>query len=201
VRATIIPATLFGAALITGALLLPWGAAQADRQPDYRGDRWENRGHGDRDWRPRHPHGDRRPVPPAYGRPHGDHRPFPPAYGHPHRDWHGYPRHRHYHYRGNDFLGWLAFSVVTLAIIDNLNEQQQREHELAMRQALGAPVGETIRWNDDRAGGSVTTLRDGTSNQGRYCREYTQDVRVGGQVQQAYGTACRNPDGSWEIRE
>lgn len=36
-------------------------------------------------------------------------------------------------------------------------------------------------------------------NNGRYCREYTQQVRVGGNIQQSYGTACLQPDGAWEI--
>lgn len=30
-----------------------------------------------------------------------------------------------------------------------------------------------------------------------YCREYTQSVVIGGMHQIAYGTACRQPDGSW----
>lgn len=32
-----------------------------------------------------------------------------------------------------------------------------------------------------------------------YCREYTQTVRVGGVLQPSYGTACMQPDGSWEM--
>ncbi|MDF1793160.1 MAG: hypothetical protein P1U88_14685 [Thalassobaculaceae bacterium] len=32
---------------------------------------------------------------------------------------------------------------------------------------------------------------------GRYCREYQSTAVIGGQRQQIYGTACRNPDGSW----
>jgi hypothetical protein len=34
---------------------------------------------------------------------------------------------------------------------------------------------------------------------GRYCREYTSTVMVGGQPQSSYGTACQMPDGSWHI--
>lgn len=34
-----------------------------------------------------------------------------------------------------------------------------------------------------------------------YCREYTQTVQVGGVRQQGYGTACMQPDGSWQIVE
>jgi hypothetical protein len=33
----------------------------------------------------------------------------------------------------------------------------------------------------------------------QYCREYTQNVVVGGVVQQSYGTACLMQDGQWHI--
>ena len=32
-----------------------------------------------------------------------------------------------------------------------------------------------------------------------YCREYTRTVYIGGRTQDAYGTACLQPDGSWMI--
>ncbi len=32
------------------------------------------------------------------------------------------------------------------------------------------------------------------------CREFTRDIQIGGKVQQGYGTACRQPDGSWKVR-
>lgn len=31
------------------------------------------------------------------------------------------------------------------------------------------------------------------------CREYTKTINIGGRIQQGYGTACLQPDGSWEI--
>lgn len=64
-----------------------------------------------------------------------------------------------------------------------------------------APIGETIDWSNPESGnyGSVTPTRDGYSSAGRYCREYQQTVVVGGQEEQAYGTACQQPDGTWEI--
>lgn len=37
------------------------------------------------------------------------------------------------------------------------------------------------------------------SDDGRYCREYQSKVTVGGRVEHSYGTACQQPDGSWEI--
>lgn len=114
-------------------------------------------------------------------------------YKYPH--YHVYPRYRHF-YRDDDFWGWLAFTAITPAIIDSLNEHQQREHELALQRALRAPVGETIRWSDRNASGAVTVTREGSSSLGRYCREYSQQIGIGGDTQRAYGTACRNPDGS-----
>jgi surface antigen len=32
-----------------------------------------------------------------------------------------------------------------------------------------------------------------------YCREFTQQVRIGQRIQESYGTACLQPDGSWQI--
>ena len=31
-----------------------------------------------------------------------------------------------------------------------------------------------------------------------YCREYTETVVIGGRTHSAYGTACQQPDGSWQ---
>jgi len=31
------------------------------------------------------------------------------------------------------------------------------------------------------------------------CREYTLDATIGGQTEQIYGTACRQPDGAWKV--
>lgn len=33
------------------------------------------------------------------------------------------------------------------------------------------------------------------------CREYTADANIGGERRTVYGTACRQPDGSWRIKE
>lgn len=71
----------------------------------------------------------------------------------------------------------------------------------AYGRARNARVGETISWNNPDSGnyGTITPVRDGRSSTGRYCREYQQTVYVGGKQQSAYGTACQQPDGSWEI--
>ena len=185
-----------------GILLLP-GQALADRD-SYRYEEKSHQHPADRhrSGHPRDVHRDRDHR--RWHRPPYRSRGYTPRYRDYGRPWYRYPRHypyprHHHHYRGDNFWGWLAFTAITLAIIDNLNEQQQREHEQTLRKALEAPVGETIRWKDADASGSVTMTREGVSSEGRYCREYSQKVYIGGESQQVYGTACRNPDGSWEI--
>ena len=34
---------------------------------------------------------------------------------------------------------------------------------------------------------------------GGYCREYSEPVRIGDRVQESYGTACLQPDGTWRV--
>jgi surface antigen len=72
----------------------------------------------------------------------------------------------------------------------------------AQSQAFAAPVGQQIVWNNPQSGnsGMIEPLRDGRDSQsGAYCREYQTTVVVGGRKQSAYGTACRQPDGSWKV--
>ncbi len=111
--------------------------------------------------------------------------------------YHGYG---HYHH-DNDAWKWLAFTAITLKVLDNLNEEQQRQHEAAQVEATTAPVGQPITWDDGSASGSVTTTRQGQDAAGNQCREFQQEVTIGGQTEQAYGTACLQPDGSWKIQE
>lgn len=74
--------------------------------------------------------------------------------------------------------------------------------ESAAGRAFAAPIGTTIDWTnpDTGAAGTVRSTREGKDRAtGQYCREYQQTVVVGGQKQQSYGTACRQPDGNWRI--
>lgn len=104
------------------------------------------------------------------------------------------------HYRRDDdaalFLGLTAISLVALGA---LSEAQQRAHEDAQIRATMAPVGQPIIWSDGQAEGSVTTMREGRTPQGAYCREFQQQVTIGGRTEDAYGTACQQPDGSWQV--
>lgn len=71
----------------------------------------------------------------------------------------------------------------------------------AQNRAHTAPIGEKITWSNPESGhsGTVTPTRQGTDSAGNQCREYQSTVTIGGKTEQAYGTACRQPDGSWKV--
>ena len=97
--------------------------------------------------------------------------------------------------------GGLAGAFLGNQVGQSLDKADQAYAERASTQALNAPIGQTINWSNPDSGnsGTYTPTRDGTDQSGNYCREYQTTVTVGGQVQQAYGTACRQPDGSWKV--
>jgi surface antigen len=62
------------------------------------------------------------------------------------------------------------------------------------------PSGQPVAWHNPDSGASGTVVpRPAYQSSGTYCREFTQTITVGGQTQEGYGTACRQPDGSWKI--
>ena len=64
-----------------------------------------------------------------------------------------------------------------------------------------SPSGQTSSWSNPDSGhsGTVTPTRTTYAESGEPCREYQQTVTIGGQTEEAYGTACRQEDGSWRI--
>ncbi len=95
------------------------------------------------------------------------------------------------------FIGALIGSEIG----KSMDDVDRMKADQAITQARAAPIGETITWNNPDSGnsGTVTPMRDGTSASGAYCREFQQTVTIGGETEQAFGTACRQPDGSWQI--
>lgn len=94
--------------------------------------------------------------------------------------------------------GTLAGAVIGNAIGKNMEETDK----LKMTQALeSSPVGQPIYWKNEHTGNryTVTPTKNVTVHGNRYCREYQTTAVVAGKKQQVYGTACRQPDGSWKI--
>jgi surface antigen len=82
----------------------------------------------------------------------------------------------------------------------------QRDRQLAaataQRSFESGRTGQTSTWKNPDTGhsGTITPTETYQNSSGQYCREYQQTVNVGGKQEKAYGTACRQPDGSWKIK-
>ena len=59
--------------------------------------------------------------------------------------------------------------------------------------------GQTWRNPNSGNSGRITPTTTYQTNSGQYCREYQQQVIVGGKLVEGYGKACRMPDGSWKV--
>lgn len=62
-----------------------------------------------------------------------------------------------------------------------------------------APTGKTVVWRDPDRNGDyrVTPTRTYKTEKGEFCREYQTKIVIGGRVENANGTACRQADGTW----
>jgi surface antigen len=99
---------------------------------------------------------------------------------------------------GSTLLGGLIGG----AIGDRMDAADKRQAQAATSKALEtAPSGTSTQWKNPDSGhdGSVTPVRTYQTSSGEYCREYRQTVMIGGEQNEAYGKACRQPDGSWKI--
>ncbi len=98
--------------------------------------------------------------------------------------------------------GALIGALIGSEIGRSMDEVDRMKAEQAYNQAAAAPIGQTIAWDNPNTGnyGTVVPTREGTKNTGEYCREFQQTVVIGGRQEDAYGVACRQPDGSWEIQ-
>lgn len=81
--------------------------------------------------------------------------------------------------------------------------QDQQQVQNTTQQTLETQKsGTTIAWNNPDSGhsGTVTPTKTYQQANGQYCREFQQTINVNGQTETGYGTACRRPDGSWEVQ-
>jgi len=78
---------------------------------------------------------------------------------------------------------------------------RQRIHQTTQSSLETLPSGQTTSWRNPDSGnyGTVTPQRAFTGQGGQPCREFQQTVTIGGRTEQAYGTACRQADGSWRV--
>ena len=94
----------------------------------------------------------------------------------------------------------IAAGSILGALIGRASDRAKAQ--TAASQALeSVPSGQSVAWRNPDSGNSgvVTPTRTYQVSTGQYCREYTQTINIGGEKHQSYGTACRQPDGSWKI--
>jgi surface antigen len=98
-------------------------------------------------------------------------------------------------------VGTLLGGYVGYKVGESLDRADQAYASRAEQTAHAAPVGQQIRWANPESGhsGTYTPVREGRDAAGNTCREYQTTVTVGGETQQAFGTACRQADGSWRV--
>jgi surface antigen len=98
-------------------------------------------------------------------------------------------------------IGTLAGAFLGREVGKSLDRADQAHMQRAETAAQTAPVGQRISWSNPDSGnsGTVTPTREGRDQSGNQCREYQTTVTVGGKQEQAYGTACRQQDGSWKV--
>jgi surface antigen len=95
-------------------------------------------------------------------------------------------------------VGTLAGAAVGGAIGRSMDETDRLKTALALENVR---TGVTSTWRnpDTAAEYSVTPTRTVETASGP-CRDFTMEGLIGGQRETIFGTACREPDGSWTIR-
>jgi surface antigen len=82
-----------------------------------------------------------------------------------------------------------------------LDKADRAAAERTCQQALESGIsGKKVIWsNPDNGNSAIFIPQPAYETRQGYCREFQQTIIVGGRPQQGYGTACRQPDGSWQI--
>jgi len=104
---------------------------------------------------------------------------------------------------------WTVLGIGLGAMLGNQIGQQLDERDrLMMGQSFqtaleSASDNTSSSWRNPNTGNSgyTTPTRTVVASNGTPCREFQQTVMIGGQQQQAYGTACRTADGHWKIQQ
>ena len=95
-------------------------------------------------------------------------------------------------------LGTMAGSMIGGSIGRYMDEQDKMKTAQALEYN---PTGKSSEWVNPDTGNAyeVTPTRTYEKAGGQPCREFTMEATIGGKQEEVYGTACRQPDGSWQI--
>lgn len=94
-------------------------------------------------------------------------------------------------------LGAFIGAAVGAEIGRQMDEADRRHAAYALEHN---PTNQPARWVNPDTGYEYTFTPTRTYQGGQGpCREFVMNALIGGQPEQVYGTACRQPDGSWQI--
>lgn len=99
-------------------------------------------------------------------------------------------------------IGGLLGAGIGHEIGASLDRADMNYYSRAQQQALeNSQPGQPLPWNNPKSGhsGVIVPAAPYQADNGQYCREFTHKINVGGRSETGYGTACRQPDGSWQI--
>lgn len=94
-------------------------------------------------------------------------------------------------------LGAIAGAAIGGAVGRSMDENDRLKTAHALENVR---TGVPTQWRNPDTGNQYTVVPTKTvdSAQGP-CREYTVDAVISGRRETVYGTACRQPDGSWKV--
>ncbi len=95
------------------------------------------------------------------------------------------------------FLGIVAGAMIGSTIGRYMDEQDRMRTAMVLEKNR---TGQASTWVNPDTGNRYTVAPTRTYETAEGpCREFTMDAIIGGRKQEIYGTACRQPDGSWKI--
>lgn len=94
-------------------------------------------------------------------------------------------------------IGTMAGAVIGGNVGRSMDDRDRMHTALALE---NVHTGVPTQWRNPDTGNAYTVVPTRTyeTPQGP-CREYTVNGVVGGKAEKVYGTACRQPDGSWQM--
>lgn len=95
-------------------------------------------------------------------------------------------------------------TILGAALGSYVGGYMDRMDQQLMSKALETqPTGHTSQWRNPDSGHRyhVTPVNTFQKESGQYCREFVTQVEIGGRTEEAFGTACRMPDGSWKVQQ
>lgn len=108
------------------------------------------------------------------------------------------------HRRGGVDKSTLTGGTLLTGILNSdVGKAMDRQDQMNMQQAvMNTPLDQEAQWTNKRrhADYEVVPLREYHDTSGQYCREYEAIVKRDGQSKKAYGKACRNHSGKWNMK-